>query len=89
MNVGGAFKGTRFKTPDIGDTFQLVLNFLGDQFFHFFGGKPRAHGENDPFSYGNVGIQKLGHGPVGINPENHNEEKGHADYDGAFNGKFG
>jgi len=89
MDVGGAFKGTGFKTPDIGDAFELVLNLLGNQLFHFLGGKPGAYGENNPFTHSDIGIQILGHGPVGIDPENHNEEKNHADNDGTLNGEFG
>ena len=66
MNFGSAFKGPRLKPPDVRNALQLIFNFLGHQFFHFFRRKSGTDRINNPFPHGNVRVQIFGHFPIAV-----------------------
>ncbi len=89
VDLGGALVGVGFKPPYLGDPLQFLLDLLGDQILHLLRGKARADGDDHPLADGDVGVQESGHGSIGVDAEDQDEEKGHADDNGPGQGESG
>ena len=89
LDLGGALKGIGLEPADFRDAPKLLLDPIRHELFHLLRRESRADGDHHGPAHREVRVQIPGHGPVGIDPHDQDEQKCHPDHHGPLYAESG